>query len=130
MRSHGLIAAILLTACSSSTASDAVLTGTYVGDRIGLLAATTSSELSLPCRIITLGPIVPGIEGTLQAAGTVTSSIAAHRGRSARITGISSGPDLTLTVEWYREGNWEVVASGSLQSSPGADHRVDGSCTS
>ncbi len=129
MRLNGLVAALVLTACSSPTAPEAALTGTYVGERIGLLAAATSSEVSIPCQIITLGPIVSGIEGTVQASGTVTGSPKGwFNGRAARVTGVSSGTDLTLTVEWYVEGNWTVAESGPLQAAPGADHRVPASC--
>jgi len=38
------------------------------------------------------------------------------------------GASLTLTAEWYVDGNWQTIASGPLQSSPGADHRVPASC--
>lgn len=129
MRIHGLIGALLLTACSSPTAPEAAVTGTFVGERIGLLAAATAAEVSIPCQIITLGPIVPGIDGTVQAAGTVTGSPKGwFNGRAARISGVANGSDLTLTVEWYVDGNWTVVESGPLQASPGANHRVPASC--
>jgi hypothetical protein len=129
MRIHGLIGALLLTACSSPTAPEAAVTGTYVGERIGLLAATTSAEVSIPCQVITLGPIVPGVGGTVQAAGTVTGSPKGlFNGRAARVSGVADGSELTLSVEWYVEGNWTVVESGPLQASPGADHRIPASC--
>lgn len=129
MRVSGLIAVLFISACSSPTAPEAAITGTFVGERIGLLAAATSAEVSIPCQIITLGPIVSGIEGTVQAAGTVTGSPKGwFNGRAARVSGVSSGSELTLTVEWYVDGNWTVVESGPLQASPGANHRVPASC--
>jgi hypothetical protein len=129
MRVSGCVAALLITACSSSTAPEVALTGTYVGERIGLLAAATSAEVSIPCQIITLGPIVTGNEGTVEAVGTVTSSPKGwFNGRAARVTGVSNGSELTLTVQWYAEGNWTVVEAGPLQASPGANHRVPASC--
>jgi hypothetical protein len=129
MRLFGLVAGLALAACSSSTGPGAALTGTYVGDRIGLLAAARSAEVSIPCQIITLGPIVSGSDGTVQAAGTVTGSPKSlFNGRAARVSGVSNGSELTISVEWYVEGNWTVVESGPLVASPGSDHRIPASC--
>lgn len=123
-----LIMALIL-ACTSSTGPEGSITGTFVGDEIGLLASTTQVGLSVPCITARFPPIVPASDGSFDLSGKVIGSPKGFfDNRPARLTGQLRAGGLDVNYALNLDGVWPEPTARTLTQNDTANYVVNATC--
>lgn len=128
-----LIVALAL-ACSSSPSAENALAdaavGTWIGERIGLLASADYVLLSVPCIAVVFPAIAPASDGSFELLGTVADSVAGGvvNGRPARLTGRLLVDSLQVDFAINMDGVWPEPINRVLTRNDSANFVVDATC--